>query len=127
MMLEQERRHWLLKTSAINQVQDKITGDMFRGRIENLGSDIIVETEKLPTTDVLVHDGTFSAENVSDVFEIAKSGLPFIPKLNGLHFTRLTSINLFSECVCVQMASYNHTAYPAGHGLEQSIHHQRGC
>ena len=97
MMLEQERRHWLLKTSAINQVQDKITGDMFRGRIENLGSDIIVETEKLPTTDVLVHDGTFSAENVSDVFEIAKSGLPFIPKLNGLHFTRLTSINLMTS------------------------------
>lgn len=96
MIMEQERRHWLLKTSTNITTQDKITGDMFRGRVENLGSDIIVETEKLPVTDIIVHDGVFTEDNLNYVFELAKSALPFIPKMNGLHFTRLTSINLMT-------------------------------
>ena len=48
MTAEQERRHWLNKTDKNKSVQDIVTGDIFRGRIDNLGSDIIVETEKLP-------------------------------------------------------------------------------
>lgn len=68
MILEQERRHWLMKTDKEKQVQDDITGDVFHGTIDNMGSDIVIETEKLYTKDIVVHEGTFSSENVSDVF-----------------------------------------------------------
>ena len=31
LILEQERKHWLLKTDKRKQVQDKFTGDIFEG------------------------------------------------------------------------------------------------
>lgn len=96
-LMEQERRHWLLKTDKTKQVQDVITGDRFRGQIDNLGSDIIIETEKEYTKDYVTKNGTFSQENVSDVLEIANSTFPYTPALNGLHFARLKSINLDIE------------------------------
>jgi len=94
MIMEQDRKHWLLKTDKTKKVQDTVTGDVFQGRIDNLGSDIIIETEKLYTKDVVVNKGTFSSENVSDVFDLAKSVWSYIPEMNGLHFLRLKSINL---------------------------------
>lgn len=96
-IMEQDRRHWLLKTDKLKQVQDTVTGDTFQGRIDNLGSDIIIETEKLYTQDVVVHKGTFSSENVSDVFDLASSVFSYIPEMNGLHFLRLKSINLMVD------------------------------
>lgn len=97
MIMEQERKHWLLKTDKKKQVQDMQTGDAFQGRIDNVGSDIVVETEKLPYKDYVVQKGTFSAENVSDILELARSVFPYTPMLNGLHFMRITSINLMTE------------------------------
>lgn len=97
MIMEQDRKHWLLKTDRTKQVQDTITGDVFKGRVDNLGSDIIIETEKSYTQDTVVHNGTFSSENVSDVFDLASSVYSFIPELNGLHFLRLKSINLLVD------------------------------
>lgn len=94
MIMEQDRKHWLLKTDRTKQVQDTITGDMFKGRIDNMGSDIVIETEKSYTQDAVVHNATFSSENVADVFDLASSVFPFIPEMNGLHFLRLKSINL---------------------------------
>lgn len=97
MIMEQERKHWLLKTDKKKQVQDMRTGDAFQGRIDNVGSDIIVETEKLPLKDPIVSEGTFSSENVSDILELANSVFPYTPMLNGLHFMRIKSINLMTE------------------------------
>lgn len=97
MILEQDRRHWLMKTDKEKQVQDHITGDVFHGTIDNMGSDIVIETEKLYTQDIVVSAGTFSSENVSDVFSLAKSVFAYIPMMNGLHFMRLESINLMIE------------------------------
>ena len=94
MIMEQDRKHWLLKTDRTKQVQDTVTGDVFKGQIDNMGSDIIIETEKSYTQDAVVHNATFSAENVADVFDLASSVFPFIPEMNGLHFLRMKSINL---------------------------------
>ena len=97
MLLEQDRRHWLMKTDKDLEVQDTHTGDIFQGRVDNLGSDIILETSKLNTKDIVTHTGTFSSENVSDVFSLAKSVFQYIPMMNGLHFLRVKSINLMVE------------------------------
>lgn len=97
MLLEQDRRHWLMKTDKDLEVQDTHTGDVFQGRVDNLGSDIILETSKLNTKDIVTHTGTFSSENVSDVFSLAKSVFQYIPMMNGLHFLRVKSINLMVE------------------------------
>ncbi|MBR1987874.1 MAG: hypothetical protein IKA36_02420, partial [Clostridia bacterium] len=48
LILEQDRKHWLMKTDKKKQIQDKYTGDMFLGQIDNIGSDILLTTEKLP-------------------------------------------------------------------------------
>lgn len=97
MIMEQDRKHWLMKTDKKKQVQDKITGDIFQGRIDNLGSDIIIETEKLPIRDRVVKNTKFAEERVANVLEVATSAFPYIPKMNGLMMTRLTSINLASS------------------------------
>ena len=47
-ILMQERRHWLLKTNKNKQIQDSVTGDVFQGRIDNAGADIVIESKKLP-------------------------------------------------------------------------------
>lgn len=94
MIMEQDRKHWLLKTDRTKTIQDVINGDTFRGRVDNLGSDIIIETEKLYTQDSVVRTGTFSSRNVSEVFDLAASTFSYIPAMNGLHFLRLKSINL---------------------------------
>ena len=95
-IMEQDRRHWLLKTDKTKFTQDAISGDKFKGQIDNLGSDIVVETSKEPFLDYVVQKGTFSDENVSDLLELTDSVFPYVPKLNGLHFARLKSINLDS-------------------------------
>lgn len=92
--MEQERKHWLLRTDRFKTIQDPNTGDSFKGTIDNMGSNILLETEKLPDKDVVVQNGTFSSENVSDVLELASSTFPHIASLNGLEFARLKSINL---------------------------------
>lgn len=97
MIMEQERKHWLLKTDKKKQIQDKVTGEIFQGRIDNLGSDVIIETEKLPIQDKIIKNAKFEDEHVADVLELATSAFPYIPELHGLMFTRLKSINLMSN------------------------------
>ena len=45
-ILDQERKHWLMKTDKKKQVQDDETGDLFQGQIDNRGSNVIIESEK---------------------------------------------------------------------------------
>ena len=45
-ILEQERKHWLLKPDKKLNVQDSVTGSIFQGKLDNLGNEIIAETNK---------------------------------------------------------------------------------
>lgn len=93
MTMDQERKHWLKKTDKSKQVQDKVTGDIFQGRIDNLGSDIIIETEKLPMIDQLVNKAKFNDDALTNALELGTSVFPFIPEMNGLEMIRVKSIN----------------------------------
>ncbi len=93
-IMEQERKHWLLKTDKTKSVQDPFSGDQFIGTIDNLGSQILIETEKTSTEDSVVRDATFSSENVANVLSLENSVFGHISEMNGLKFARLKSINL---------------------------------
>lgn len=97
MLMDQERKHWLKKTDKTKQVQDKITGDIFQGRIDNLGSDIIIETEKMPMVDQLVNKAKFNDQALVNALELANSVFPFIPEMNGIEMIRVKSINTNDE------------------------------
>ena len=93
MLFEQDRQHWLMKTDRIKQTQDTKTGDIFQSQIDNLGSDIIIETEKFGVSDIVTKNGEVFP-SFTDVFTIEKSVFPYTPMLNGLHFLRIKSINI---------------------------------
>lgn len=93
MLMDQERKHWLKKTDKKKQVQDKVTGDIFQGRIDNLGSDIIIETEKLPMVDQIVNKAKFNNDALTNALELATAVFPFIPEMNGLEMIRVKSVN----------------------------------
>lgn len=90
-ILDQERKHWLLKTDKKKQIQDDKTGDIFQGQIDNLGSEIIIESEKLPYKINDTSSITFTPETVNDVIVSAYSALPYSAMMNGLMFARITS------------------------------------
>ena len=91
MIMEQDRRHWLLKTDRLKQIEDSTTGSTFQGQIENAGSEIYLETEKLPTLHISLADTSFTEENVKDVFDIGQSSLPFSYETNVMGILRLLS------------------------------------
>ena len=45
-LMNQERSHWLLKTDKNKQSQDDVTGDIFKGQVDNRGSSVVAKTEK---------------------------------------------------------------------------------
>ena len=93
MIMDQERKHWLKKTDKKKQVQDKVTGDIFQGRIDNLGSDIIIETEKMPMIDQIVNKAKFNDDTLTNALELATAVFPFMPEMNGLEMIRVKSVN----------------------------------
>lgn len=97
LILEQERKHWLMKTDKRKQLQDKITGDIFQGQIDNLGSDIIIESEKLPIRNDVVPTIKFDSEGANEIFDIDYAAFPFSIGAKGLLFARITSINFPME------------------------------
>ena len=96
MIMEQDRKHWLLKTDKKKQIQDA-SGDEFQGRVDNMGSNIVVETGKLPYTDQIVRKASFQNTEMNEILDFQSSKFPQIPELPGLKFARLKSINLFYE------------------------------
>lgn len=90
-VLEQERQHWLLKTDKKKQIQDKITGDMFQGQIDNIGSDIILNTEKLPITNNAVSSIKYNTTGISRILELQSSAFTYSSCVNGLMFARIIS------------------------------------
>ena len=93
LMLEQERRHWLMKTDKNKQIQDELTGDIFKGTLDNLGSDIIIEAEKLPYKYNYKSDIKFGLENADKILDINASVFPHSASVNGLMFARILSTN----------------------------------
>ena len=90
LILEQERKHWLLKPDKKLNVQDSATGSIFQGRLENLGNEVVVETNKTEAytgTDMFV----FTVDMANEVFEPLSSALPFNIALNGLMYECIKS------------------------------------
>ena len=92
-ILEQERRHWLLKTDKNKHVQDKLTGDMFQGQIDNIGSDVVIESQKLPYKYTITSSIKFREDAANDILSINNSAFPHSAAVNGLMFTRIVSTN----------------------------------
>lgn len=92
-ILEQERRHWLMKTDSKKQIQDSLTGDMFQGQIDNIGSDVIIESKKLPYKYDFTSDITFGLGNADKILTISNSAFPHSAAVNGLMFARIISTN----------------------------------
>jgi hypothetical protein len=91
--LEQERKHWLLKTDKKKQVQDKKTGDVFQGQIDNIGSDIIIESEKLPIKNDVIQSIAYSNPSANKILSADYSAFTYSSMVNGLMFARITSTN----------------------------------
>ena len=103
LILEQERKHWLLKPDAKLNVQDSATGSIFQGKMENLGNEVTVETNKTNA-----YTGSDMFQFVNDmfnvVFEPLSSALPYNNALNGLMY----------ECIISSKVAYvdnNVTSY----------------
>ena len=92
-ILEQERRHWLLKTDKNKRIQDKLTGDMFQGQIDNIGSDVVIESQKLPYKYTITSSIKFDDDAANDVLSINNSAFPHSAMVNGLMFARIMSTN----------------------------------
>ena len=92
-ILEQERKHWLMKTDNNKQIQNKNTGDVFHGKIDNLGSDVIIESKQLPYKYSFVNDIKFGLEGASNILEISKAAFPYSNGVNGLMFARVLSFH----------------------------------
>ena len=90
LILEQERKHWLLKPDKKLNVQDSVTGSIFVGRMDNLGNEVIVESNK---TDAYTGSDMFKFVNdmFNVVFEPLSSSLPYNNALNGLMYECIIS------------------------------------
>jgi hypothetical protein len=92
-ILEQERRHWLLKTDNKKQIQDKLTGDIFQGQLDNIGSDVIIESRKLPYKYDFTSEITFGLTNADKILTVTNSAFPHSAAVNGFMFARIISTN----------------------------------
>lgn len=91
LVLEQEKKHWLMKTDKSKQLQDKVTGDIFQGYIDNLGSDIKIESEKLPIKNSIVQSIKYLDTNVNKILNIDYPAFPYSSQVNGLMIARIIS------------------------------------
>ena len=93
LILDQERKHWLLKTDKKKQIQDKITGDIFEGEIDNRGSDISIKSSKLAIKNDAIPTLKFVDDGVNQILDFANAAFPFSMGSKGFMFARITSIN----------------------------------
>ena len=92
-ILEQERKHWLLKTDSNKQIQNAKTGDIFQGMLENVGSDVAIESKKLPYNYSFISDINFNLDDADKILNIATSAFPHSAEVNGFMFARIISVN----------------------------------
>lgn len=93
LILEQDRKHWLMKTDKKKQVQDKYTGDMFLGQIDNIGSDILLTTEKLLIPNRITKSINYLHPSANKMLSIERSPFPHTALLDGLLYARIISTN----------------------------------
>lgn len=92
-ILEQERRHWLMKTDNNKQIQDQLTGDIFQGKVDNIGSDVILEAQKLPYKYDYTSEIKWGLSNADKILNVTNSAFPHSACVNGLLFARIISTN----------------------------------
>ena len=91
-MTDQERKHWLMKTHKKKYLVDPNTGDTYQGRVDNLGSDVIIETRKLGETYSSLNDVQYT-EKFRAIFDNEPSAFTYNSSVNGLSFARILSTN----------------------------------
>jgi hypothetical protein len=89
---EQDRKHWLMKTDKKKTLIDPVTRDQYIGQIDNVGSDIIIETNKRDSIATALKDIQFNA-NANYVLSLNPSAFTYSCAVNGLLFARITSTN----------------------------------
>ena len=90
-LMDQERKHWLMKTDKSKTLQDKETGDMFKSVIDNNGGEIVLSTEKLEDANDFMQTISFdtSQSSGSAILEFQTSAFTYSPSVNGLTFARI--------------------------------------
>lgn len=91
-VLDQERKHWLMKTDKQKTIIND-TGDMYRGTVDNIGSDIIIESEKLEEVDNTLSSLIYETDATNHVLKTDVSAFTYSNQVNGFMFARVLSIN----------------------------------
>jgi hypothetical protein len=97
LILEQERKHWLMRIQSKKHLQDMNTGLVYQGRIENIGSDIVMESEQLPENNTAIGAISFLSDVPEGVFVVDKCTFPHNPMVDGLMCCRINSMNFPTE------------------------------
>ena len=90
-ILEQERKHWLLHTWKKNTVQDKQTGEKFIGVLDNKGSHIDIESSKLGVQYNILGSVRFTDNGINNVLETDVSPFPYTNGMDGALIQRIVS------------------------------------
>lgn len=91
MVLEQERKHWLLSTDKKKTSQDKRTGDMFTGVIDNKGYNVIAESQKVGKKYGFMNLIKFTNNEMNNVLNPDNAAFPYTNSLDGLLIERIIS------------------------------------
>lgn len=99
-LMDQERKHWLLKTDKNIETQDDVTGDVFHGQLDNQGSRIVIESAKTPKKKNVLSEIQFADAGLNEILSPAYSAFTYNTSVNGLLFARINSIGyMFNETV----------------------------
>ena len=93
LMLDQDRKHWLMRVDKNKSIQDSETGEVFKGVIDNLSSNIVIESEKSPVSYEWIKSMKYVDDNLNYILEPANSAFTFSISVAGLMFARIKSIN----------------------------------
>lgn len=90
-ILEQERKHWLMHTWKKNTVQDKQTGETFIGVVDNKGSHIDLESTKLGKQYTILGTAQFTDNEMNNVLTTDVSPFPYTNGMDGALIQRIVS------------------------------------
>lgn len=91
MLLEQERKHWLLNTDKKKISQDKRTGDVFNGTIDNKGFSVVAETKKTGIKYDIIKNVSFNNNELNNVLKVDIGVFPYSNSVDGLLIERILS------------------------------------
>ena len=89
-ILEQERKHWLMHTWNKNTTQDRETGETFIGIVDNKGSHVDIESSRLGVRyDIL--KSRFVDNEMNNVLNTDVSSFPYTNAMDGALIQRIVS------------------------------------